>query len=74
MKRKDIKREVTLKAWLVNHSGVSTAEQCGCSRIAIHNAVNDPDRKVKLTVKGDKILNAYEEKVQVFGFGLRGKL
>jgi hypothetical protein len=74
MKKKTGKREVSLRAWLVNHSAIDTAKQCGCSRVAIGNAANDPDRNVRLTVNGDEILDAFEEKVSVFGFGVRGSI
>lgn len=63
------KKEVSLKRWLLNHTGADTAAQCRCSRVAIHRA-SKTDRKIKLLVQGDKILDAYEikNKVRVFGF------
>jgi len=67
------KREVKLRAWLLNHSAIDTAEQCGVSRHAIYKASRVGDgvrREVILEVRGEKILDAFEykNKVRVFGF------
>jgi len=72
---RESKREVKLRVWLLNHSAIDTADQCGVSRHAIYKALRVDDeggarREVILEVRGDIILDAFEykNKVQVFGF------
>jgi hypothetical protein len=71
-KAKSVTREVKLKAWLLNHSVIETAEQCPkCTRDAIYKALN-AGRQIILLVKGDLVIDAYEYKDKIHVFGFKG--
>lgn len=70
-KQRKNERKVRLKAWLANHSAISVAADCKCTRDAISKAHRNEERDIWLFVNDkDRVTYAFEYVgiKPVFGF------